>query len=315
VHVPFIGLLTTQFTVAATLFVSFVLSILFILRKHWIKILSLLTVLCGVGLQVAMSSSGNENGVKGWMQALDMAKVDVNSVALRQWIQEHARKNTPRAYGNSNKEFDLSRYREPRRIRVLSANESAEAAQLLFDDRDSWIHMDRRAGPLPSFIYGTYYQYNSHNKPFPTPKEVRDGYEKFQREGDPEVTKGKFVGPRATSTISYCDEFGVQYYNHKQRQLFKKLNLHERFRKAISEEIGMPVKFHPHWGLPGVHVTFSHKSMEFNIFQAHIDGTYSPIINEFGHKPGKQCVPFHRLSITLTLQVIIIIMIIIIILG
>lgn len=82
VIVPFVGLFEAQFTAALTLFISIVIGLLLILRKHWFKLLSLLTIICGIGMKMALSSSGHENGVKGWLQALDMAKVDTDSVAV-----------------------------------------------------------------------------------------------------------------------------------------------------------------------------------------------------------------------------------------
>jgi hypothetical protein len=97
---------------------------------------------------------------------------------------------------------------------------------------------------------------------------------------------------------------GVQAYNQRQRQVLGRnivtgrgLNLHERLRRAVANATGMEVVYDVHWGLPGVQITFSHRIMEFEVFQAHIDGSWAPIKENF-----TDCVPGHRLSVTLTLQ-------------
>jgi hypothetical protein len=101
----------------------------------------------------------------------------------------------------------------------------------------------------------------------------------------------------------------VQAYNARQRRVLggaSNLDLHERLRRALVNATGgMEVVYHPNWGLPGVQITFSHRVMEFNVFQAHIDGSWAPITTEFDNWAGGGrggCVPAHRLSVTLTLQ-------------
>ena len=168
--------------------------------------------------------------------------------------------------------------------------------------------MDRRCGPLPSFIYGTYYQYNSHGSTFPTPAEAKAARLVHEAEGE----GPPLAGPRATSTISYASRHGVHAYNARQRRVLGDgegggggvgggLRVHERLRAAVSNATGgMEVAYHPNWGLPGAQITFSHRVMEHNVFQAHIDGSWAPITEEFRGAGG--CVPLHRLSVTLTLQ-------------
>jgi len=90
--------------------------------------------------------------------------------------------------------------------------------------------------------------------------------------------------------------------------------VHERLRSALEDVTGMPVRFHERWGLPGFQITYSHAVFAQSVFQAHIDGSFSPIMEEFGsgHVPGPSgvgrrggeggCVPHHRLSVTLSLQ-------------
>ena len=92
------------------------------------------------------------------------------------------------------------------------------------------------------------------------------------------------------------------------------------FFSQLANATGMEVEYHPNWGLPGAQITFSHRVMEHNVFQAHIDGSWAPITEEFhgdsrhggggngvnvnGGGPGEPrgCRPGHRLSVTLTLQ-------------
>lgn len=91
--------------------------------------------------------------------------------------------------------------------------------------------MDRRAGPLPAFIYGTYYQYNSHNRPFPTQDSVKDAKQRWERDGPPVDLQG----PRATSTISYDGPHGVQSYNDRQRKLWASLQVPEKLKAALEQ--------------------------------------------------------------------------------
>jgi hypothetical protein len=132
-------------------------------------IVALAAVASGVAWNLALFTGNNttEAGVKGWLEALDMARVDETSEALKQWVNDRARQerwrqehalNEPSLRLANGSTFDLARFESPQTMAVLSESESREAVRRLYDDRQHWIHMDKRAGPLPSFIYGTYYR-------------------------------------------------------------------------------------------------------------------------------------------------------------
>ena len=301
VYVPFIGLLEQVFAAGFVGLAALLLYLLWLAKKYPKSAATVLAVGAVVGkyaFDAAKAASDNEGGVKGWLEALDMARVDTQSDALMMWLSDQDRLLRDRK--QSPPGFDLLKFEQPWRARVLSTEESAEATAIILGDRDHWIHMDRRCGPLPSFIYGVYYQYNSHGRKFPTPDEMRRGREQWEASGE---DMEPFQGQRATSTLYYSDRHGVQAYNARQQQtLGTSLQLHERLREALANATGMEVVYHPNWGLPGAQITFSHRVMEFNVFQAHIDGSYAPITNEFRGAGAEGCVPNHRLSVTLALQ-------------
>ncbi len=95
---------------------------------------------------------------------------------------------------------------------------------------------------------------------------------------------------------------GVQAYNARQRALWPPgLDVPERLRAAVAAATGQKVVFDPDWGLPGAQVTFSHAVFGFPVFQLHVDGDWAPLVNAF--TGAAACVPHHRLSVTLALQV------------
>lgn len=309
-HVPFIGLLELYFFLFTTIALAAIFIVLWRLRRYFILVLAVLGGGVGVIWKRALGRSDTEGGVKGWLQALDMARVDAESDAFGQFVQDqqnqirfaHYQKENFIAHSGLPPLFDLSKFEKPMRVQVLSASEAAEASALLLADKDNWIHMDRRTGPLPSFIYGTYYQYNSHGMDFPTPKAVSAARKAWLEMGAVEPPMSAI---RATSTVAYADpSHGVQAYKNRLRQLFGRnsatghgLDLHERLRAALANVTGMEVVYDDEWGLPGAQITFSHRVMEYEVFQAHIDGSWSPVVDGLD-----KCVPEHRLSVTLTLQ-------------
>ena len=309
-HVPFIGLLELYFLLFTSIVLAAITILLWRLRRYFIVVLAALGGGMAVVWKRALDRSDTEGGVKGWLQALDMARVDAGSDALGQFVQDQQNQIIFARYQKKNfvahsglpPLFDLSKFEKPVRVQVLSADEAAEASALLLADKDNWIHMDRRTGPLPAFTYGTYYQYNSHGMDFPTPETVSAARKAWLKAGSIEPPMS---AARATSTVAYVDPFhGVQAYNHRLRQLFGHnpaighgLNLHERLRAAVANVTGMEVVYNDKWGLPGAQITFSHRVMEYEVFQAHIDGSWSPIVLDL-----EKCVPDHRLSVTLTLQ-------------
>lgn len=321
VHVPLIGLLESSFVLVTFTALAAVAAFVWRLRRYLVFVVALLAAAVGVAWKTAVDRTTTEGGVKGWLQALDMARVDADSDAFGLFVQDQSsqiemarqQKNSaapsqpalgrgPMLQPVPPPHFDLSKFDVPARVSVLSAEEAAEATALLLDDKDHWIHMDRRTGPLPSFIYGTYYQYNSHGMDFPTPKSVSAARLAWLKAG---AVEPPMNGVRATSTVAYADPLhGAQAYNHRQRQVLGRnpatgrgLDLHERLRAAVANATGMEVVFDENWGLPGAQITFSHRVMEYEVFQAHIDGSWSPIVQGL-----TECVPQHRLSVTLTLQ-------------
>lgn len=266
IYMPLLGVLEARFASLAAGGALLVMFMLYLLRRFAIFVVLASSVLAAATFQWAVSTTGNEAGVHGWLRAVEMSKVDAESLAVRQWSSDFHRRSIHR--GETSDEqgghgFDLSMFETPQRLTVLSVEEAAAAAKLLLSDSDGWIHMDRRAGPLPAFIYGTYYQYNSHGTSLPTVSEVHAARDRWLREGPP----GPFQGHRATSTISYVGEHGVQAYNHRQRALWGQLNVPEKLRLALENATGMPVVYDPQWGLPGVQITFSHRVFEYPVFQ------------------------------------------------
>ena len=174
---------------------------------------------------------------------------------------------------------------------LLTPTQAADVVDRLMKRSDSWIHMDRRAGPLPSFIMGAYYQYLSFDTPFPTPRQVNEARE--ARAGSSALPAGKL----ATSTLTYSQV--VQQYRTILLGEFG--DLYSAIRKGLQEVTGQRVEYDANWGVPGFQITLSHRVFEWHVFQAHIDGAWSPLLRDLQAR-GETCAPSARLSFTVPLQ-------------
>ncbi len=130
INLPLLGLFEAKFAAALGAGLVLIAAILFLLRRFVWVIISALVIIGAVAVKIGADQTKDEAGVKGWMRALEMSRVDVTSDALRQWAYDTTqrlkwfRENSPQP-------FNLSHFEVPRRFTVLSLNESKEAAALL----------------------------------------------------------------------------------------------------------------------------------------------------------------------------------------
>lgn len=88
VHVPFVGLLELHFQLITTIVLAAITILLWRLRRYFIVVLAALGGGMAVVWKRALDRSDTEGGVKGWLQALNMARVDVESDALGQFVRD-----------------------------------------------------------------------------------------------------------------------------------------------------------------------------------------------------------------------------------
>ncbi len=137
-YVPFVGLLEAYFGSALVAGVAAVAGLFWLLRRHVAKLLAVGAVLCAVGAAALRHAAGratSEGNVKGWLNALSMADIGVESDALQMWARDSASRlewfRRHRPAGVLADGFNLSHFETPLRVPVLSAAEAAAATTLL----------------------------------------------------------------------------------------------------------------------------------------------------------------------------------------
>ena len=165
-----------------------------------------------------------------------MARVDDTSDAVRMWandVQETHRRRGELLF----REANPSRFTHPVAIPMLPREKVDEVVAKLMRQRDSWIHMDRRAGPLPAFIFGTYYQYLSFGRHFPTPEDVEQA--RAEHAGDGVLPPGRL----ATSTLNYTQV--VQQYRTIFLEEFG--DLYDLILETLANATGRPCVYDDNW--------------------------------------------------------------------
>ncbi|GMH67337.1 hypothetical protein TL16_g04653 [Triparma laevis f. inornata] len=162
-------------------------------------------------------------GVHGWSKALSMSTVDDDSPSTSQWCSSTSslwRELEESGQGQN----DVIRATAPIQVKVIEEDEAKLLAHKIRSKRDNWIHMNERAGPLPVFIYGTYWMYLSFNKPWPDRRNMREDRGKYcdinnMTEGG--IKSGVGGEPKRTSNMGYGSS--VKLYNEELRREFKDL--------------------------------------------------------------------------------------------
>lgn len=130
VNLPLLGLFEAKFAAGLGAGLVIIAAFMFLLRRFIWVIMPTVVVVGAIAVKIGADQTKDEAGVKGWMRALEMSRVDVASDALRQWAYDTTqrlkwfRENAPQP-------FNLSHFEVPRRFAVLSLNESKEAVALL----------------------------------------------------------------------------------------------------------------------------------------------------------------------------------------
>ncbi|GMI20321.1 hypothetical protein TeGR_g5129, partial [Tetraparma gracilis] len=176
----------------------------------------------------------------------------------------------------------------PELLEVLSESEAARFASLVKKNRDRWIQMDERAGPLPAFTYGTYWMYLTFSKSWPDRLSMQQN--RHRRRSITEVVPAGTA--LTTSAVVY--EEAVKHYNSALREDFQ--DVYDGVRKTLEERLGKEVVFaadqfkdptglrelqETEWALPGFNVQLHHRIFQEEVFQAHVDGSGSPISAQF----------------------------------
>ena len=232
-------------------------------------------------------SNTSDSGVHGWARALSMSNLDDNSPAIQQWCEE----------GFSDTPIKI--------VSTLSSGEATAAAEFVHESNDNWIHMDERAGGLPVFMFGTYWQYLSFGVPPPTRETM------LTSQG---INKKTMAGPLTTSRIGY--EESVSIYNRKLRGGLQWM--YDIVQKELQETLNAPVIFaadeyrnesakfpslgEVEFALPGFNILFPHRMFELEVFQAHIDGEWHPPVSVL-EDAGSRCDPSRRITFTLPIEV------------
>jgi hypothetical protein len=155
VGVPFIGLLECKFALGAACVACALpwLAAKLVRRRPRLAALVALGAAAAPPLLARLGVDVDANtGVGGWLSALDMARVDAGSDAARLWALVTEARIRYLDTLPAEERGAFARFEAPRRVRVLSELEAATAARAVRDDRAWWVHMDKRAGPLPAFM-------------------------------------------------------------------------------------------------------------------------------------------------------------------
>ena len=165
--------------------------------------------------------------------------------------------------------------------------------------------MNERAGPLPAFTYGAYWMYLSFAKQMPSAASVREWARVV-----PKVTLQdlfeKMEGGAVTSGLRYEEAVGA--YNEHFREEYGPV--YDKVRAALQEVLRSEVVYAADndddndgdgvsWALPGFNIQLHHRVFQEDVYQAHIDGTGSPV--RFSYSDS-QCSDSKRTSFTLALE-------------
>ena len=279
ITVPGIGL--TEIRFLSAMFV-----VIFLLISCWNRVSSCLKqvfplLLFVVLLVFSHPQASSSASISSWIGALNDATIHDGSTSITQWCSVmNSRQQRKSSHSYLERPLLIPNVLTPQEIKFV--------VDTIKDSKHLHIHMNERAGPLPTFIFGTYWMYLSFNSEFPSPSSMQSLSNTF-----PSIEH--ITGPLNTRTTTY-EELHV----HFNKLLLAKFGfVYDAVRKSLARELKTDLEnvvFEENWALPGFNIFYSHLAFSRQVFQTHIDGEWSPIRSTYS-----DCDDDERVTFTLTL--------------
>ncbi len=306
-HIPMVGYFesTALYVICPVLvglialFVSLARGSMSLTRAFHLLFPILVALLLMLGLAVFADSLKEDNSVKGWLSALDMASVDDESTSLISWIDHMGKVGRDATLEELGVIVNST---NPELIQVISEAEAKSVATKVKSLSDLWLHHSERAGPLPAFTFGAYWMYLCHSKRFPTTRSLlrmrdeRSSVRELTEDGKPYNTKNihyEHAVPKFNKF--FTDNFGDVYDS-----VLEALSMYLSGDVEFAAR-SYPSEFDAEWGLPGFNIHLPHMVFTQQVFQAHVDGDYNPIVDTF-RKKRAVCDAKKRMTFTLSLE-------------